>query len=81
LIRWILFLQEFNLEIKHKKDAKNHVDDHLSWLRTKDIKTEIVRETFPDEQLYVLHSSIRPEYAELVNYLVTEEFPSRLSKS
>jgi hypothetical protein len=32
-------------------------------------------------QLYVLHSSIRPQYAKLVNYLVTEEFPSRLSES
>ncbi|XP_050908412.1 uncharacterized protein LOC127122044 [Lathyrus oleraceus] len=30
LIRWILFLQEFNVEIKDKSGAENLVDDHLS---------------------------------------------------
>jgi hypothetical protein len=30
LIRWILLLQEFNLEIKDKKEVENSVADHLS---------------------------------------------------
>ena len=30
LIRWILLLQEFNLEIHDKKGAENVVADHLS---------------------------------------------------
>jgi hypothetical protein len=81
LIRWILLLQEFYLEIKDKKGVENHVADHLSRLRTKDIQTETIRETFSDEQLYVLHFSTRPWYADLVNYLVTKEFPPSLSKS
>ena len=32
LIRWVLLLQEFDLEIKHKKGSKNSVADHLSRL-------------------------------------------------
>jgi hypothetical protein len=57
------------------------VADRLSWLRTEDIQTKIIRETFPGEQLYVLYSSTRPWYADLVNYLVTKEFHPGLSIS
>jgi len=32
LIRWVLLLQEFYLEIKDKKDCENNVVDHLSIL-------------------------------------------------
>ena len=32
LIRWILLLQEFNLEIKYRKGTENQVADHLSML-------------------------------------------------
>ncbi|RDX69641.1 Retrovirus-related Pol polyprotein from transposon 17.6, partial [Mucuna pruriens] len=30
LIRWMLLLQEFNIEIRDKKGAENFVADHLS---------------------------------------------------
>ena len=55
--------------------------DHLSRLRTEDIQIETIRETFPDEQLYMLHSSTRPWYADLVNYLVTKEFNNSMLNS
>jgi hypothetical protein len=69
------------LRSKTKKGVENHVADHLSRLRIENIQTETIRETFPDEQLYVLHSSTRPWYADLVNYLVNKEFPPGLSTS
>ncbi|KAH9752838.1 hypothetical protein KPL71_014866 [Citrus sinensis] len=52
LIRWVLLLQEFDLEFKDKKGTENVVADHLSRLHF-DIITEplTLNESFPDEQL------------------------------
>uniref|UniRef100_A0A2N9HZW8 RNA-directed DNA polymerase n=1 Tax=Fagus sylvatica TaxID=28930 RepID=A0A2N9HZW8_FAGSY len=55
LIRWILFLQEFNLQIKDKKGVENVVADHLSRLTFEEVKEEIpIRDSFPDEQLFAV---------------------------
>ncbi|CAM8956968.1 unnamed protein product [Rhodiola kirilowii] len=53
LIRWILLLQEFDVEIKDKKGIENTVADHLSPI-VREEEPGAITETFPDEHLYAL---------------------------
>ena len=78
LIRWMLLLQEFDIEIRDKKWSENVVADHLSRLVHNEDSLPIP-ETFPDEQLLSIEVN-EPWYADLVNYLVTKQVPSTLDK-
>ncbi|GKB70596.1 reverse transcriptase domain-containing protein [Tanacetum coccineum] len=58
LIRWVLLLQEFTIEIKDKKGTENLAADHLSRLENPDLETlneEAIRDSFPDEYLMAVH--------------------------
>ena len=73
LIRWMLLLQEFDLEIKDRSGAENLVADHLSRIeQTADPFP--IRDDFPDEQLLQLQTSSTPWFADLVNYLLLKFF-------
>ena len=68
LIRWILLLQEFDLEIKDKRGCENHVVDHLSRLTNEEVtnhEPEVLAE-FPDEKLLAVQE--RPWFADIANF-------------
>ncbi|CAN6583905.1 unnamed protein product [Malus baccata var. baccata] len=76
VIRWILLLQEFDLEIRDKKGSANVVADHLSRLinsATAEEGTLPLNENFPDEQLLAIQHKI-PWFADLINYLARGVF-------
>ena len=75
LLRWILLLQEFDLEIKDKKGVENVVADHLSRLvLPNSIDESPIEDSFPNEQLFVaMHP---PWYADIANYLSTGAMPT-----
>ena len=83
LIRWILLLQEFDLEIRDKKGTENVVADHLSRLpltkETDLAKDEQINENFPDEFLLAMKEASMPWYGDIVNYLVCKIIPSDFS--
>ncbi|XP_068319699.1 uncharacterized protein [Pyrus communis] len=60
LIRWMLLLQEFDIEIKDKKGSENVVADHLSRMIHEEEPYPIV-ETFPDEQLLSIKTNGQAE--------------------
>ena len=67
LTRWVLLLQEFDLEIKDKKGSENSMADHLSHLHVS--RGGDIGDTFPDEHLLAI-SSHAPWYAHIVNFIV-----------
>ena len=72
LIRWVLLLQEFNLQIKEKKGVENVVADHLSRLIiTHNTHDPPINDEFREESLLLVEST--PWYAYIANYLTTGE--------
>jgi len=80
LIRWILLLQEFDIEIRDKKGTENVVAGHLSWILFETSQPILVHDSFPDEQLFEITPRELTWYSDIVNYLATGWIPSHWSK-
>ena len=75
LIRWVLILQEFNLQIRDKKGVENVVSDHLSRLIiVHNTHNPPINDEFPDESLLLVEEALW--YAHIANYLAIEELPA-----
>ncbi|GJT95407.1 putative nucleotidyltransferase, ribonuclease H [Tanacetum coccineum] len=81
LIRWVLLLQGFDIEINDKKGAENLAADHLSRLENPDLGTFMegeIADEFLDEHLIILKTELNddePWYADYVNYVVGKIVP------
>nr|KYP58627.1 Retrovirus-related Pol polyprotein from transposon opus [Cajanus cajan] len=75
LIRWILLLQEFDLEIQDKQGKQNLVADHLSRLKLDEANKEVkpILEEFPDKKLLVITSL--PWFADFANFKAAGVIP------
>ena len=69
LIRWVLLLQKFNLQIRNKKSMENVVADHLSRLTIAHNTHNPPINEFPEESLLLVENT--PCYAHVANYLET----------
>ncbi|GJV49305.1 reverse transcriptase domain-containing protein [Tanacetum coccineum] len=76
LIRWVLLLQEFTIEIRDKKGAENLAADHLSILENPYQGDHVgmeINDNFPHKSLTMI--SLNPDnkppwFADIANYLV-----------
>ena len=77
IIKWLLFLQEFNITIIDRPGKENLVAYFLSWINHGG-ETSPVNDDFPNEHLFSLATK-PPWYVDLANYLTTRKLPQRLS--
>ena len=74
LIRWVILLQEFDLEIKDKKGVENIVADHLSHMQVTSMQELQINDFLRDDMLLKVTDS-NPWYANIVNFMVTGYVP------
>ena len=80
LIRWVLLLQEFDIEIKDRKGNENQVADHLSRLPQDTCQDNLpsINEEFPDEHLLQIQHV--PWFADMANYKAGRIIPQEYTK-
>jgi len=79
LIRWILVLQEFDIEIKDKKGVENSVTYHLSRMQIEDKYDLPINDYLRDDTLLKV-SAAHQWYTNIVNYMVSGYVPLGVDK-
>ena len=81
LIRWVLLLQEFDVEIRDRKGSDNVLADHLSRLEGPGQSNGFsqINDNFPDEYVLAVSHNFAPWYVDFANYLVSKVMPSDLN--
>jgi len=81
LFRWMLLLQEFDIEIRDKSGAENMVVDHLSKIG-RPVDSFLIKDYLINEHLTQLHLSyVTPWFADIVNFIVASVVPKHASRS
>nr|GEV85442.1 reverse transcriptase domain-containing protein [Tanacetum cinerariifolium] len=76
LIRWILLLKEFDIEIKDRKGTTTIAADHLSRIENdKSSDDSEVDDNFLGETLMEINTKDEPWFADFANYLVGDVMP------
>ncbi|GJQ95124.1 reverse transcriptase domain-containing protein [Tanacetum coccineum] len=80
LIRWILLLQEFDIEIKDRKGTENVAANHLSQIENDETSDDSeVDDNFPGETLLEINTKDEPWFADFANYLVSNIIPKGMT--
>ncbi|GJZ46961.1 reverse transcriptase domain-containing protein [Tanacetum coccineum] len=80
LIRWILLLQEFDIEIKDRKGIENVAADHQSQIENEETCDDSeVDDNFPRETLMEINTKDDPWFADFANYLASDIIPKRMN--
>ncbi|GJR46647.1 putative ribonuclease H-like domain-containing protein [Tanacetum coccineum] len=80
LIRWILLLQEFDIEIKDRKGIENVAADHLSRIENEETSDDSkVDDNFPRETLMEIITKDKPWFADFVKYLTSDIIPKGMT--
>ncbi|GKA88415.1 reverse transcriptase domain-containing protein [Tanacetum coccineum] len=81
LICWILLLQEFDIEIKDKKDTENVAANHLSRIENDETSDDSeVDDNFPGETLMEINTRNEPWFADFANYLLSDIIPKGMTR-